>query len=122
MATIRELEEGGAAPSVAIVKKRKTSANEETKRELLERRMMGADVVTMDLTGLFDDDEEEDTFSEFRLALSTQFVSDEAAAAASSPSSTAVCVSQATAPRLIQDPSCPVFIYTPQKRLTSGLL
>ncbi|KAK7864448.1 hypothetical protein R5R35_011686 [Gryllus longicercus] len=77
---------------------------------------MGADVLTMDLTGLFD--EEEDAFAEYRLALTTQFVSEEAAVASSSsssPSSTAVCVSQATAPRLIQDPACPVFLYTPPK-------
>ncbi|KAK7865520.1 hypothetical protein R5R35_003218 [Gryllus longicercus] len=122
MATIRELEEGGAAPSVAIVKKRKTSANEETKRELLERRMMGADVVTMDLTGLFDD-EEEDTFAEFRLALSTQFVSDEAAAAASSPSSTAVCVNAKRRLRVSFKIRHVRFLCTHhQKRLTSGLL
>ncbi|KAK7870661.1 hypothetical protein R5R35_009222 [Gryllus longicercus] len=75
---------------------------------MLERRLMGADVASIDLTGLLND-EEDDAFDAYRLALVTsQFVNGE-------ESSSAICISEATAPRLVADPLCPVFIYSPPK-------
>ncbi|GLH02445.1 uncharacterized protein GBIM_08458 [Gryllus bimaculatus] len=66
------------------------SANEQTKIDLLERRLMGADVASTDLTGLMDDDED-DAFDAYRLALVTsQFA---IGAETPSPGSTTICIS-----------------------------
>ncbi|GLH14977.1 Uncharacterized protein GBIM_19398 [Gryllus bimaculatus] len=73
-------------------------ANEQTKTTYW-RRLMGADVASIDLTGLLDDDED-DAFDAYRLALVSSQFAIGGGETTPSPGTTTICISESTAPRL----------------------